>query len=93
MDSTLAFALSLLQLSLCTPVPVTQDVANVVKMKTKVKWMAEQLVVRLDRDFQVTRHVFYEPPLILDEVSVLGPPTFALISTAAPLWHDSRPPG
>lgn len=60
MDYTLAFALSLLQLSVCTPVPVTQEVANVVKMKTKVKWMAEQLVVRLDRDFQVTRHGFYE---------------------------------
>lgn len=60
MDYTLAFALSLLQLIVCTPVPVTQEVVNVVKMKTKVKWMAEQLVVRLDRDFQVTRHVFYE---------------------------------
>lgn len=54
---TLAFALSLLQLSMCTPVPVTPEVVNVVKMKTKVKWMAEQLVARLDRDFQVTRHV------------------------------------
>ncbi|XP_028306593.1 leptin a [Gouania willdenowi] len=26
---------------------------NVVKMKSKVKWMAEQLVVRLNKDFQV----------------------------------------
>lgn len=66
MDYTLAFALSLLQLSVCMPVPITQEVANVAKMKSKVKWMAEQLVVRLDIYSQVTRHVFYEPPLILD---------------------------
>lgn len=54
---TLPFALSLLQLSMCTPVSITPEVVNVVKVKTKAKWMAEQLVVRLDRDFQVTRHV------------------------------------
>lgn len=54
---TLAFALPLLQLSTCTPVPITPEVVNVVKVKTKVKWMAEQLVVRLDRDFQVSRRV------------------------------------
>lgn len=57
MDYTLAFALSLLQLSMCTPAPVTPEVVNVGKMKTKVKWMAEQLLARLDRDFQVTRRV------------------------------------
>lgn len=27
--------------------------AEVVKMKSRVKWMAEQLVARLNRDFQV----------------------------------------
>lgn len=60
MDYSLALVLSLLQLSVCMPVPVTQEVTSVVKMKSKVKWMAEQLVARLDRDFQVTRHVFNE---------------------------------
>lgn len=52
MDYTLALLLSLLQLlsvGTAAPVPV-----EVVKMKSKVKWMAEQLVVKLDKDFQVT---------------------------------------
>lgn len=51
MDYTLAVLLSLLQLfnvGTAAPLPV-----EVVKMKSKVKWMAEQLVVRLDKDFQV----------------------------------------
>lgn len=51
MDYTLALLFSLLQLlsvGTAAPVPV-----EVVKMKSKVKWMAEQLVVRLDKDFQV----------------------------------------
>ncbi|XP_073327330.1 leptin a [Pagrus major] len=50
MDYTLALLLSLLQLlsvGTAAPVPV-----EVVKMKSKVKWMAEQLVVRLNKDFQ-----------------------------------------
>lgn len=60
MDYTLAFALSLLQLSVCTPVPVTQEAANAHTMKLKVKRMAKMLVIRLDIYSQVTRHVFYE---------------------------------
>ncbi len=51
MDYTLAVLLSLLQIfNVCTAAPLP---AEVVKMKSKVKWMAEQLVVRLDKDFQV----------------------------------------
>lgn len=49
--STLAILFSLLQMfsvGTAAPLPV-----EVVKMKSKVKWMAEQLVVRLDKDFQV----------------------------------------
>lgn len=52
MDYTLALLLSLLQLlsvGTAAPVPV-----EVVKMKSKVKWMAEQLVVKVDKDFPVT---------------------------------------
>ncbi|XP_019934404.1 leptin-like [Paralichthys olivaceus] len=49
MDYTLALLFSLLQvLSVCTAAPLP---AEVVMMKSKVKWMAEQLVVRLDKDF------------------------------------------
>nr|Q588F8.2 RecName: Full=Leptin; Flags: Precursor [Tetraodon nigroviridis] len=44
MDYTLALALSLLQLSMCTPVPMMQDSG---RMKTKAKWMVQQLLVRL----------------------------------------------
>lgn len=54
MDYTLALLFSLLQLlrvSTAAPAPASADV---VKMKTKVKWMAEQLVVKLNKDFQVT---------------------------------------
>lgn len=52
MDYTLALLLSLLQLlsvGTAAPLPV-----EVVKMKSKVKWMAEQLVVKVDKDFPVT---------------------------------------
>ncbi|XP_071357092.1 leptin a [Trachinotus anak] len=60
MDYTLALLLSLLQvLSLCTAAPLP---AEVVKMKSKVKWMAEQLVVRLDKDFQVYAGHTLSPP-------------------------------
>ncbi|KAI3370745.1 hypothetical protein L3Q82_007288 [Scortum barcoo] len=49
MDYVLAVLLSLLQLfNVGTTAPV-----EVVKMKSKVKWMAEQLVVRLNKDFEV----------------------------------------
>lgn len=52
MDYTLALLVALLQLlSVCTAAPLPVEV---VKMKSKVKWMAEQLVVRLNNDFQVT---------------------------------------
>ncbi len=51
MGYTLALLLSLLQLlSMSTAAPRPEEV---VKMKSKVKWMAEQLVVRLDKDFEV----------------------------------------
>ena len=47
----MALLLSLLQLlSVGTAAPLSVEV---VKMKSKVKWMAEQLLVRLNRDFQV----------------------------------------
>ncbi|CAJ1056854.1 leptin-like isoform X2 [Xyrichtys novacula] len=50
MHYTVALLFSLLQLiSLGTAAPLSVEV---VKMKTKVKWMAEQLVVRLNKDFQ-----------------------------------------
>ncbi|XP_030282301.1 leptin a [Sparus aurata] len=56
MDYTLALLLSLLQLlsaGTAAPAPATAPVpAEVVKMKSKVKWIAEQLLVRLNRDFQ-----------------------------------------
>lgn len=51
MDYTLAVLFSILQVlsvGSAAPLPV-----EVVKMKSKVKWMAEQLVVKLDKDFQV----------------------------------------
>lgn len=52
MDHSLAVALTLLQLlNLGAAAPVPGDVA---KMKSKVKWMAEQLVVKLNKDFQVS---------------------------------------
>ncbi|XP_034391456.1 leptin-like [Cyclopterus lumpus] len=51
MDSTLALLFSLMHiLSVCSAAPLPMEV---VKMKSKVKWMAEQLVVRLNKDFQV----------------------------------------
>ncbi|XP_034541893.1 leptin-like isoform X2 [Notolabrus celidotus] len=51
MHYTLALLFSLLQLlTVCTAAPLSVEV---VKMKSKVKWMAEQLVVRLNKDFQV----------------------------------------
>lgn len=52
MDCSLAVALSLLQLlNVGTAAPLPGDV---VRMKAKVKWMADQLVVKLNKDFQVT---------------------------------------
>lgn len=52
MDYSLAVALSLLQLlnvGAAAPLP-----GDVVRMKAKVKWMADQLVVKLNKDFQVS---------------------------------------
>ncbi|XP_035521374.1 leptin-like [Morone saxatilis] len=60
MDYTLAILFSMLQLlsvSMAAPLPV-----EVVKMKSKVKWMAEQLVVRLNRDFEVPAGLTLSPP-------------------------------
>lgn len=49
MDYTLVLMFSLLQvLSVCTAAPLPVEV---VKMKSKVKWMAEQLIIRME-DFQ-----------------------------------------
>ncbi|XP_062246279.1 leptin-like [Platichthys flesus] len=50
MDYTLALLFSLLQvLSVCSAAPVKTEVEM---MKSRVKWMAEQLVDRLDKDFK-----------------------------------------
>ncbi|XP_045893492.1 leptin-like [Micropterus dolomieu] len=60
MDYTLAVLFSILQVlsvGSAAPLPV-----EVVKMKSKVKWMAEQLVVRLDKDFQVPVGLTLSPP-------------------------------
>lgn len=57
MDYTLPILFSLLQLVSGRPT-AAPGAAEVVKMKSKVKWMAEQLVVRLDKDFQVTCKTF-----------------------------------
>ncbi|XP_041794496.1 leptin-like [Chelmon rostratus] len=60
MDPTLALLLSLLHLvSVGTAAPLPGEV---VKMKSKVKWMAEQLVVRLDKDFQAPPGLALSPP-------------------------------
>lgn len=53
MDYSLTLALTLLQLvdvGSAAPVP-----GEVTRMKSKVKWMAEQLVVKLNKDFQVSK--------------------------------------
>ncbi|XP_078112184.1 leptin a [Sander vitreus] len=51
MEYTLALLFSLLHiLSVGTAAPLPVEV---VKMRSKVKWMAEQLVVRVNKDFQV----------------------------------------
>lgn len=51
MDYTLALLFSLLQVfsvGTAAPLPV-----EVVTMKSKVKWMAEQLIIKLDKELQV----------------------------------------
>lgn len=65
MDYTLALVMALLQLSVCMAAPVTRDLVNIERMKTTVTWMAQQLVVRMDRTFPVTRHLFHELHLSL----------------------------
>lgn len=51
MDYSLVLLFSLFQaLSMGTAAPLPVEV---VTMKSKVKWMAEQLLVRLDKDIQV----------------------------------------
>ncbi|XP_054475793.1 leptin-like isoform X2 [Anoplopoma fimbria] len=60
MDYTLALLFSLLHiLSLCSAAPLSVDV---VKMKSKVKLGAEQLVVKLSKDFQVPAGLTLTPP-------------------------------
>ncbi|XP_041652175.1 leptin-like [Cheilinus undulatus] len=55
-----AILFSLLQLvSLGTSVPLPSDM---VKMKAKVKWMTEQLVIKLTRNFRVLDNVTVNPP-------------------------------
>ncbi|KAM7396612.1 hypothetical protein PAMP_019645 [Pampus punctatissimus] len=58
--SILFFLLSLLQvLSVGTTAPLPVEVVN---LKSKVKWMAEQLVVRLEKDIQVPAGLTLSPP-------------------------------
>lgn len=57
MDYSLTLVLTLLQLvnaGAAAPVP-----GEVVRMKSKVKWMAEQLVVKLNKDFQVCSELLF----------------------------------
>nr|BEJ26138.1 leptin a [Ammodytes japonicus] len=64
MDCTLALLFSLLQLlSVGTAAPLP---GKVVKMKSRVKWMAEQLIVRLNKDFQVPAGLTLSPSDDLD---------------------------
>ncbi|XP_069567213.1 leptin-like [Brachyistius frenatus] len=75
MDYTLVLLFSLvhvLNVGTAAPLPV-----EVVKMKSKVKWMAEQLVVRLDKDFKVPAGLTLSPPTddldgLSSVVTVLG---------------------
>ncbi|XP_034735108.1 leptin-like [Etheostoma cragini] len=68
MEYTLALVFSLLHvLSVGTAAPLPVEV---VKMRSKVKWMADQLVVRLNKDFQVpTGLTLREPADDLDGLS------------------------
>nr|XP_020508550.1 leptin-like [Labrus bergylta] len=60
MQYNLAIVFSLLQLlSEGTAAPLSVEV---VKMKSKVKWMTEQLVIRLNKDFQVPAGLTISPP-------------------------------
>ncbi|XP_060891167.1 leptin-like [Labrus mixtus] len=60
MQYNLAIVFSLLQLlSEGTAAPLSVEV---VKMKSKVKWMTEQLVIRLNKDFQVPAGLTLSPP-------------------------------
>lgn len=58
MDHTLALILALLPLSVCVALPGAWEAMNVEDMKSKVTWMAQRLVVRMDRNFPVT-HLFH----------------------------------
>ncbi|XP_029952854.1 leptin-like [Salarias fasciatus] len=61
MDVSLVLLLSLLHvLSTGTAAPLP---AEVVTMTSKVKWMAEQLVVRLNKDFKVPPGLTLSPPV------------------------------
>ncbi|GAA6229011.1 leptin-like [Lates japonicus] len=59
MDYTLALLFSLLQVfsvGTAAPLPV-----EVVTMKSKVKWMAEQLIIKLDKELQVPSDLMLSP--------------------------------
>ncbi|KAE8296376.1 Leptin Precursor [Larimichthys crocea] len=73
MDYSLALLFTLLHLlSVGTAAPLS---AEVVKMKSKVKWMAEQLVLKLDRNFQVPPGLTLSPPVdVLD-----GPASIVMV--------------
>ncbi|XP_070687269.1 leptin-like [Pempheris klunzingeri] len=58
MDYTVALLLSLLQLLSVGTAPLPVEVEE---MKSQVKWRAEQLVVRLDRDFQIPAGLTLSP--------------------------------
>ncbi|XP_068595557.1 leptin-like [Brachionichthys hirsutus] len=60
MDYILAILFSVMHMvSVGTAAPVTMDV---VLMKSKVKWMAEQLVVKLDKNVEIPATLTLSPP-------------------------------
>lgn len=93
MDYTLALVLSLLQLSVCMVTPAPLEAGNVVKMKNKVKRMAEQLLVQMETNsnFRVGRSPL--PRLAIASFFFLSVLMFASFSTAGPHRHDHRDPG
>lgn len=91
MDSTLALLFSLLHvLSVCSAAPLPGEV---VKMKSKVKWMAEQLVVRLNKDVQVMFMVLFVGAANLKHLQkcVYSLLNCDLCGATGPGWSDSRP--
>ncbi|XP_029290190.1 leptin-like [Cottoperca gobio] len=89
MDYTLALLFSLLHvLSVGTAAPLPVEVVN---MKSKVKLLAEQLVVRLNKNFQVPVGLTLNPPVddldglafivtVLEDYNSLIPDNFSGVS-------------